>query len=235
MNVTAQQSAAIRAGQVRTVFAPPAHVSRWTLGRPVVLRRLTIDEEGKRTHITVTDAPKPGADREPVVVTLLSFGPVQAVSEVILDQARAAGFRTRADFTAAWTALYPHETALVEIGFELGDLRDRPRLLAARMGGHSGDYTSISALAAQGEPEAVDAKTLSRFSKEAALGDGERVAAEREERFARLRAANTALRDAALAMAVAARNCREERALERLLRQCDNLDAIVADRSATLP
>ena len=147
------------------------------------------------------------------------------------EQARRAGFRTTADFLSAWAEMYGSETAAVGLGFDLGDTRDTPRLLAARLG--RTDYTSVPALSALGEPEAVDDAMLRKFGKEAEREDAERVADERRARFERLLAANAALRDVAHELQGAA-NRTEARALARLLRQCDNLDTVVTDRGATL-
>ena len=254
MNVTAQQAAAIknRDNPLRVVFAPPAHVARWTLGRPVVLRRLTIDEESGRSYVPVTVVAKPGAEPERVVVTLKSFGPVQALAEITLVQARAAGYRTTADFLKEWSSLHPNETAVCEVSFDFGDTRDRPRLLAASPGrvhfrtapktrkwiiDHTGttddDYTPVSSLALIEEPEAVDDVTLAKFSKEAERGDAERVAEQRKEQYERMHAAANKLRRAAADPRLPASG-EMRRQVREVLHVVSQIERTVADMSATL-
>ncbi len=168
MIVTVKQASQILAGSVVRAFVPPAHAARWHVGRPVTLRRIAIDENtGTRTRVVITAAPRPGAEREPLVITPVAFGEVQPLASVTLKQILRAGFRTTDDFRAVWAELYRSEAAVAEVVFVPGDWSDRPRLLAAgRRGADDRGYTTSPALALD-DAECVDDAWLAKFARAA--------------------------------------------------------------------
>lgn len=72
-----------------------------------------------------------------------------------------------------------------------GDHTDKLRLLAP-IGGKSGDYTALPALAMSEEPEAVDAETLNRFAKAAKPAKEKLIVARKKKQ--RLRSARNLLK-----------------------------------------
>lgn len=58
---------------------------------------------------------------------------------------------------------------------------DQPRLLAARPGLPGGDYTTNTARAVRGEPEAVSAGALAQFVEDARMREDQRLAAKQAE------------------------------------------------------
>jgi hypothetical protein len=97
------------------------------------------------------------------------------------EDARAEGYGSVEEYMLAYLAAFDSswtDTLAYKVTFVV-DRRERPRLLANQQGrrftegndtgegNDEGQYTASPALALPGEPEAVDPKTLARFSDEA--------------------------------------------------------------------
>jgi hypothetical protein len=98
----------------------------------------------------------------------------ERLGDISLPDARREGFRTTGEFFDYWRELHGRvelERDVWVISFVKGERVDVPRLLAARPGGPSGDYTSNPHLAMLDEPEAISEAELGRFSREAAKRD----------------------------------------------------------------
>ena len=93
----------------------------------------------------------------------------QRLGEITYKDARKEGFRTTDEFRAYWTTLhgiYDQDQFVWVISFVKGDVTDRPRLLNARPGPPSGDYTDNPARAIRHEAEAVSATSIATFVKD---------------------------------------------------------------------
>jgi len=143
-----------------------------------------------------------------VGITITAKDQVQANS-LDLRAARRLGHRTCADMIEAWPKYDPMELIWL-LSFEIGDVSDTPRLLAARPGPGHGDYVSTTVLAAKGEQEGISAHTADKYAqasreqrleilgrqrKRALMAIAEiRPYAESSREFKRLRAAENQIR-----------------------------------------
>lgn len=113
--------------------------------------RLYAVQTGRRkstnTHITVLEVRKE---------------PLGAIS---LRDARREGFKTTKEFKDHWVAAHGPTQEVWVILFAKGDLTDRPRLLAARSGTPTGDYTDNPSRAMRGEAEAIPAALQDQYAK----------------------------------------------------------------------
>jgi len=82
-------------------------------------------------------------------------------------EARRNGFRTTTEFLEAWKG--PKDATVQVISFVVGDQSDTPRLLAARPGPPSGDYTSSTARALRGTAEEAPQAVVSKYAAEAVV------------------------------------------------------------------
>lgn len=92
---------------------------------------------------------------------------LERLGDITLRDAKREGFRTRDLFRDKWIELhgtYDPDLLVHVITFDCGDTTDRPRLLAARIGGVGGDYTTIAALSARGAGEEVSEDYQTKFA-----------------------------------------------------------------------
>lgn len=171
MIFTAEQTRLIRRGKLTLAILPGT--TNATAGTLRALRRRTIDENDVASTSTVTETAIDG-DRVPVSLTILTVTPHVRISDVSLAQAKSAGFETAAAFRDSWgntkARSIPIHATLV--AFAVGDLRDAPRLLSARIGRQ--DYTTNPALAARGEPEAITDDQQRELHRHSAARDDQR-------------------------------------------------------------
>lgn len=124
------------------------------------------------------------------VLTVMSIEE-KMLGDLNIRELRRAGFKTTLSFREWWdehhrSLIFGDDCPVWLVSFDLGDLSDTPRLLAARPGAPHGDYVSSSARALRGEPEAIPAVLQARFSTEAKSAEKARQNGNLAGRVARL-------------------------------------------------
>ncbi len=200
---------AIRAGKKSRHTIPAKGVCRWKPGRVYAIEVPETDERPRHTvgHITITVEPR---EEQLTVMTL--------------RDARKEGYRTSRDFWDAWQdehGFWSYGMKVWILTFELGDLRDRPRLLKARPGGEQ--YTTTSSLALKGSAEEVSEAYQAMYAENGRLSHDDGLS----ERRKRLQEALAEIRRHPASPATNARL----REAERRIRQ--SADPLVYDLPST--
>jgi uncharacterized protein YhfF len=160
-------------------------------------------------------AVQPGRGQKAVTRITVQAVRVEPLGALTLKDAKREGFRTTQEFRDHWQRLhgsYNPDLAVFVISFALGDLEDRPQLLAARPGhlsfvaGPDGrhkvdpnadehqDYTTRRHLALPDEPEAVSVAQANAYASVASARDDRARRDRIREGVARIRAATADLR-----------------------------------------
>jgi hypothetical protein len=123
-----------------------------------------------RYHTGRSYSVQPGRGKSAVGRITVTDVRLETLGEINLQDARREGFQTRDEFFDYWRDLHGgvnFDLLVWVISFRLGDLSDRPRLLAPTAGGFHGDYTENVFQAMRDEPEAVSRMEQERFSRDA--------------------------------------------------------------------
>ncbi|MDQ3933412.1 MAG: ASCH domain-containing protein [Actinomycetota bacterium] len=189
-------------------------------GKKTMTRRpLKSNDEVCRYRVGHDYAIQPGRGKPAVARITITDVRRERLGELTFNDARAEGFRTRAEFFEYWEQLYGRVDVDELVWVITFEVAENIRLLHKDS---TRGYTANPEQAVEGEPEAVDAETMERYARQGHARWTEDHREEVERREARARAAKlqeTQVRAAKRGVDVGAEVAMIDTALERMRRK----------------